>query len=153
MKKIFCIVILCIFLTSCSVKNDVPVQIIADALGEHISNFDNMAQASEDYMKYCMNSDLSMFSEYIVLYPFSGKKYTEIGIFKMQENEKTSDGIKILERYLNFKKQNWDTRYMGDEYAKIESAKITSCGPYILYTILDESESTKVSKEFKKQLY
>lgn len=153
MKKLFSIVILSILITSCSVKKDVPVQIIASSLGEHISNFENMAEASDDYVKYCMNSDMAIFSEYIILYPFSGTEYTEIGIFKISDENKISDGIKIIDGYINFKKENWDTRYMDDEFAKIENAKITSCGPYILYTILDANESKQVIKKFKNQLY
>ncbi len=111
-----------------------------------------MSEASTDYIKYCTGNDLSIFSEYIILYPFSGTEYNEYGIFKVSEKQNAKKGIDVIKTYLSFKKSNWDTRYMGEEYTKICNAKITSKGDYILYTILSDEESKSVEKLFGKLL-
>lgn len=153
MKKVCLLLIFCFLFTSCSlVKDDMPVQLLAMAIGEKIEGFSNLAEASTDYIKYCMSSDLSLYSEYIVLYPFSGSKYNEIGIFKVRDKNNLQKGINEVNNYLKFKKSNWDTRYMGEEFKKIETAKIKSCGHYILYTILSESESKSAVRKFEKML-
>ncbi len=153
MKKLLVTAFICLLLVSCTaVKDDMPVQILASELGEEINGFKNLAEASTDYIKYCMNSDLGLYSEYIVLYPFSGTTYSEIGIFKIKNLKEIDKGVDEINGYLKFKKDNWDTRYLGDEFKKIENAKVTTFGKYILYTVLTEDESNKVIKEFKDEL-
>lgn len=140
-------------ITSCAVAKDtVPVQILAACVGEEIDGFENLAEASTDYIKYCMSSDLSLYSEYIVLYPFSGTEYNEVGIFKVKDEGDVGDGKNEIEGYLKFKKDNWDTRYMGEEFNKIENAKVTSFGKYIMYTILNEDETKEATEKFIKTL-
>ena len=153
MKKLCISMVLCLLLTSCSkVKDDVPVQILATELGNEIDGYNNMAEASTDYINYCMNSDLSLYSEYIVLYPFAGTVYNEFGIFKVKNSDDIDKGIEEVKYYLNFKKENWDTRYLGEEFAKIEKAEVTTFGKYILYTILGDEEKKDVIDEFKENL-
>ena len=110
-----------------------------------------MPQASRDYLEYCMG-DLEPFEEYIVLYPFAGTEYNEIGIFKIRADIDKQEAQTRLEKYLTFKRKNWDTRYKGDEFAKIENASITSCGRYVLYAILDDAERAAVSKRFQAEI-
>lgn len=153
MKKVCVLLLFCLLFTSCSQVNDaVPVQILADALGEEIEGYTNLGQASPDYIGYCMQSDLSLYEEYIVLYPFAGTVYNEIGIFKLKDASKKDAGIAEIKRYLAFKKENWDTRYRKEEVSKIENADIVSSGRYLLYTILDPEESAAVCKHFIREL-
>lgn len=153
MKKFCFVLVFCLILASCSgVKDDIPVQILAASLGEEIGGFENMAEASTDYIKYCMGSDLSIYSEYIVLYPFAGTVYNEFGIFKVDDKADLDKGIEEVSNYINFKKENWDTRYNGEEFEKIEKAEVTNCGRYILYTILGDGERKEVINEFKDEL-
>ena len=154
MKKVCVLLLFCLLFTSCSQVNDaVPVQVLADALGEEIEGYTNLGQASPDYIGYCMQSDLSLYEEYIVLYPFAGTVYNEIGIFKIKDASKKKDSIAEVKRYLAFKKENWDTRYRGEEFSKIESAAVVCHGRYILYTILSLKESEAVCNRFEKELY
>lgn len=153
MQKVFCLLTVCILLVSCGKINDaIPVQILADSLGKEIEGYENLGQASADYLGYCMSSDLSLYEEYIVLYPFAGTIYNEIGIFKLKDDSKKEEGIAEIERYLAFKKENWDTRYRGNEFTKIENATISAKGRYLLYTILSPEESEAVASRFKKEL-
>ena len=153
MKKTSAIFLVCLLLFSCSpVKTTVPVQIIAGCLKERIEGFEHLSEASEDYIKYCTQGDLSAFSEYIVLYPFSGEKYNELGVFKVSDTHNVDDGVSVIRKYLSFKKSNWDTRYNGDEYNKICNATITTQGKYILFTILSDEDSKTTIKLFKKLL-
>ncbi|MBE6679433.1 MAG: DUF4358 domain-containing protein [Ruminococcaceae bacterium] len=153
MKKLCILFVLCFLFTACStVKDDMPVQLLAMAVGEKIEGFDNLSEASTDYIKYCMTSDLSIYSEYIVMYPFAGSQYNEFGIFKVRDKNNLQSGVKEVENYISFKKSNWDTRYMGEEFKKIDNAKVTVCGHYILYTILSENESKSAARKFENML-
>lgn len=153
MKRFFAIILFCCSLISCSAaKEDMPVQILAEKLGEEIDGFENLTEASSDYIKYCIGSDLSLYSEYIILYPFSGTVYNELGIFKVKDMNAVNEGIEEVKKYISFKKENWDMRYNSDEYKKIESANVTRFGKYILYTILDTEESKEVEKHFREEL-
>lgn len=153
MKKICLLLLLCLLFNACAQVNDaVPVQILADALGKEIDGYENLSQASPDYIGYCMSSDLALYEEYIVLYPFAGTVYNEIGIFKLKDASGMENGIAEIKHYLAFKKQNWDTRYRRDELSKIENATIVCEGRYLLYTILSPEEGKAVCKRFKEEL-
>ena len=152
MKRLLAIFIFCCILVSCTAKEDMPVQILAQELGEEIENFDNLAEADDDYIKHCMNSDLSLYSEYIVMSPSQGDAYNEFGIFKVKDMNDINKGIEEVKKYLNFKKENFDAKYSTDEYKKIENAKVTRFGKYILFTALNEAESKEVEKEFRDKL-
>ena len=153
MKRICILCTVCFLLVACAPTNDaVPVQILADALGEKIQGYTDLGPASSDYIAYCMGSDLSLYEEYIVLYPFAGTVYNEIGIFKLKDRSRKEDGIAEIKRYLAFKKENWDTRYRKDELAKIDNASVVCIGRYLLYTILSPTESEAVRKQFEAEL-
>ena len=152
LKKLLAIC-LCLSLFACSdVRDDIPVQILSERLLENINGSENMSEASTDYIKYCMESDLGIYSEYIVLYPFAGKIYNEIGIFKVRDEKDVEKAVSEVKSYITFKTENWDTRYMGEEFEKIKNSEIVPLGKYVLYTILSENEQKKVVEEYKKQL-
>ena len=145
--------LLLLCLPSCeSVRDDIPVQRLADAVGTKIEGFSHLSQASADYIRYCMKSDLSLYDEYLILYPFSGTAYNEIGIFKLAADADGEKALSEIEGYLNFKKKNWDTRYNADEYGKIERARIVRHGRYFLYTILSQAERDAAEKAFADAL-
>ena len=151
MRKLCIAVIFCMFFSGCaSYKNDVPVQLIATTLCKKIEGSENLAEASPDYIKYCMDSDLSLFSEYIVLYPFAGIEYNEIGIFKVKSLDDIKAATAEIDRYILFKKSNWDTRYLNDEFKKTDNSKPIICGNYIFYTILSKEESNAAINIFEK---
>lgn len=153
MKKLCCLLLVVCLFTACgSVRDDMPVQILAAALGEEIEGFENLTSASADYIRYCMGSDLSLYEEYVVLYPFSGTEYNEIGVFKLKNADDIGKGREELQKYLTFKKDNWDTRYNGEEFNKIETSRIQTCGRYLLYTILATNEANAVTERFEKEL-
>ena len=152
-KKICSILCLLFLLSSCSkVKTEVPVQILAETVGKEIVGYENLTSASADYIRYCMQSDLSLYEEYVILYPFSGTRYNEFGIFKLKNNNDRAAAKAELEKYLAFKKENWDTRYNANEFSKIQSAKIFACEKYLLYTILSPEEANSVSKAFLQEV-
>ena len=56
---VLCLAVFLLFpLTACQrIRDDVPVQIIADAVGSKIEGYANLSAASDDYLRYCMKSD------------------------------------------------------------------------------------------------
>ena len=142
MKRFFAIILFCSVLISCSAtKEEMPVQILAQKLGEEINDFENLTEASDDYIKKHLNSDLSLYSEYIVLYSSSSAVKNELGIFKVKDMNDISKGMTEVKKYIN-----------ANCSKNIEKASFTRYGKYILFTILSLEESNNVERKFRAEL-
>lgn len=136
-------------LTACgSVRDDVPVQLIADAVGGKIDGYENLSPASDDYLRYCMKSDLSRFEEHLLLCPFAGNVYREIGIFKLAAGADRASALAELRGYLAFRAANWDMRYKAEECEKIKHARLVTRGRYCFFAILSDAERAAAEKAF-----
>lgn len=134
------------------VRDDVPVQIIADAVGSKIEGYANLSAASDDYLRYCMKSDLSLYEEHLLLCPFAGHVYNEIGIFKLMPEADREQALSELQGYLDFRTANWDMRYKADECTKVEHARVLARGRYCFFAILSDAERTAAEKAFAAAL-
>lgn len=156
MKRLFVLclaVCLLLPLAACqSIRDDVPVQIIADAVGSKIEGYANLSAASDDYLRYCMKSDLSLYEEHLLLCPYAGQVYNEIGIFKLTPDADREQALSELQGYLAFRTANWDMRYKADECAKVEHARILTRGRYCFFAILSDAERAAAEKAFAAAL-
>lgn len=154
MLKRFCVIFaLCLLFTSCeSIADEMPIQLIADTVGEAVEGYECLSPASVSYIRYCMNSDLSLYRQYLVLYPFSGTVYNEFGIFILNDTADKAAAQKEIKNYLKFKKENWDMRYGATDYEKIEHPLLFSHGRYLFYGILSERDKQAVKQKLKKLL-
>ena len=85
-KRICAVLLLSLLLSSCAMsEREIPIQVIADSVGACIEGYEHLSPASISSMQYCMKSDLSLYREYLILYPFSGTEYNEFGIFLLKD--------------------------------------------------------------------
>lgn len=156
MKRLLSLCLACLLLLSLaacqSVRDDVPVQVIADTVGCKIEGYTHLSPASDDFIRYCMKSDLSLYEEHLVLCPFSGSVYNEIGIFKLLPDADRASALSELETYLAFRKSNWDMRYNADECVKIEHARVVTCGRYLFFAVLSDAERAAAESAFRAAL-
>ena len=155
MNRLFSLCLVCLLLLSfaaCSVRDDVPVQVIADTVGCKLEGYAHLSPASDDFIRYCMKSDLSLYEEHLILCPFSGSAYNEIGLFKLAADADREEALSELDAYLAFRKSNWDMRYSADECVKIEHARVVSCGRYLFFAILSDAERTAAENAFRAAL-
>ena len=151
---VLCLAVFLLFpLTACQrIRDDVPVQIIADAVGSKIEGYANLSAASDDYLRYCMKSNLTLYEEHLLLCPFAGQIYNEIGIFKLMPDADRAQALSELQGYLAFRTANWDMRYKADECAKAEHARVLVCGRYCFFAILSDAERAAAEKAFAAAL-
>lgn len=152
MKRIF-IFFLCFFiataLTACgTVSADVPVQVIADCVGSRLEEYAQLSAASDDYIRYCMKSDLSLYEEHLLLCPYAGSNYTEIGIFKLTAEADRDAACAELMRYLDFKQKNWDMRYRANDFVQIAHARVLMRGRYCFFAIVSDEARAAVEHAF-----
>ena len=155
MNRLLSICLVCLLLLSfaaCGVRDDVPVQVIADTVGCKLESYAHLSPASDDFIRYCMKSDLSLYEEHLVLCPFSGSAYNEIGLFKLAPDADREEALSELDAYLAFRKTNWDMRYSADECIKIEHARVVSCGRYLFFAILSDAERAAAESAFRTAL-
>lgn len=156
MKRLLFVCLVCLTLFSLAgcgaVRDDVPVQVIADAVGNAVEGYMHLSPASDDFIRYCMKSDLSLYEEHLILCPFSGSSYNEIGIFKLTPDADHEKALSEVHAYLAFRKANWDMRYNADECSKVERARVVSCGRYLFFTILSDAERTAAESAFRTAL-
>ncbi len=95
-----------------------------------------------------MKSDLSLYEEHLILCPFSGSSYNEIGIFKLTPDADRESALSEVRAYLAFRRANWDMRYNADECIKVEHARVISRGRYLFFAILSDAERNAAESAF-----
>lgn len=156
MKSVF-IFFLCFALAtalvSCNtVSADVPVQVIADRVGSQLEEYPQLSAASDDYIRYCMKSDLSLYEEHLLLCPYAGNNYTELGIFKLTADADRDAACAELKRYLAFKEENWDMRYRADDFVRVAHARVLVHGRYCFFAIVSDKARSAVEHAFTDAL-
>ena len=99
-----------------------------------------------------MKSDLTLYEEHLLLCPFAGQVYNEIGIFKLMPDASREQALSELQGYLDFRTANLDMRYKADECAKAEHARVLVCGRYCFFAILSDAERAAAEKAFAAAL-
>ena len=79
----------------------------------------------------------------------------EIGIFYVKNAKDANQIKKFVERYLEANKLRMTPlleSYNQDELPKLDCADVSVCGNYVLYTILNASDTTTAHSTFEKTL-
>jgi hypothetical protein len=147
MKRSFAFIIAAVMLFSfaaCSktiaYKDDVAVTVLSDAGVKKISHSSNLNTASDEFMMFFLNVDSSLYSECKVMTPMGSTSIDEFGIFKAASIEHVAKIEEALSSYLANRVATWDTRYSQEEKPKVDGAKVTIYGNYVIYTILSAEE-------------
>ena len=147
MKKILALIIAVAALlsfTACNkaveYKDDVAVSALSDAGMKQISLSSNLNTASDEFMMFFLNVDSSLYTECAVMTPMGSSSIDEFGIFKAANAEDAAKIEAALSTYLASRVATWDTRYSQEEKPKVDGAKTTVYGNYVIYTILSAEE-------------
>ena len=80
--------------------------------------------------------------DYIVVKANNAKNINEIGIFKV-EGGKANDLKKIVSEYLELTQQMYRAMdYFPEEVEKIDCAKVVVYGNYVIYSFLNEADTS-----------
>ncbi len=146
------IVVLC---TSCAKKteyrSDVSMNDLAAAVETSLdsSSFTTMEEA---YLKGAMKLDTSLFDAYIVKINAYGVNIDEYGIFKAPAEADVASVQKAVEDYLKLRLDTWMDEYMPEEKPKLEAARVKTCGLYVMYAILSDTERDAALTGFENAL-
>ncbi|MBQ1934132.1 MAG: DUF4358 domain-containing protein [Clostridia bacterium] len=121
-------------------KDDVSVTALADSAVKKISLSSNLNAASDEFMMFYLNVDASLYTECKVMTPMGSASIDEFGIFKATDAEAAEKINAALSTYLAGRIATWDTRYSQAEKPKVDGAKTTVYGNYVIYTILSSEE-------------
>lgn len=152
-------------LTACTKKeayrNDITAQYALTTLvasfpsgNGHIavdSDFINASAFGEDYRKLIdACEDWS-----IMIADDQNKNIDQIGVFHVRDASDVKTCRKIIEEYVESQKlylSDLLDSYNPGEKPKLDNAKVTVCGNYILYTILTSDDTKSVQKAFEDLL-
>ncbi len=91
----------------------------------------------------------------ILLSESSDTNIDEVGVLRIQSGKSVSDARAIVEDYLAAKKLRMKPlleSYNPNEIPKLDQARVTVCGQYILYTILSAEETGEAHEAFSSAL-
>ncbi len=123
-------------------KDDITVATLVQAGKKQISLSSNLTDASDEFMTFFLNVDASLYTECVVMTPAGSAAIDEFGIFKASSAEDAAKIEASLKTYLASRVATWDTRYSQAEKPKVDGAKTTVYGNYVIYTILSSKEQT-----------
>ncbi len=116
------------------------------------SGYINGSAWGEDYQAF-----LDSLTDYrIILHKDPTKCSDEIGVFRVRdEGDNIKRATTVVKDYLKAQTLSLGEQlplYNPDELPKLDNAKVTVCGRYILYTILDEEATVEAHDAFEKAL-
>lgn len=143
-----------LFLSYCATALSFPSakdvsEVIRKAVPTEFGYLDN----TEYYMQYYF-SDLSYVDDSCIVICAESSNFNEFGVFHVKDPSDTKLCEKQVKSYLSEAKERFKSGviYDIDQYPKFENAKIVTIGSYVIYTILDPSESKRAIEEIKKTL-
>lgn len=146
MKKVVCFILLgAMMLLFCQSVLAVPStnaetvsEIIRKAAPTEFGYLDN----TEYYMQYYFPM-LSYVDDCCIVTCTESTNFNEFGVFHVKNVSDAKLCEKQLKTYLSNAKERFKSGVVYDinEYPKFENAKVTAIGQYIIYTILDASQS------------
>ncbi|MDY5940046.1 MAG: DUF4358 domain-containing protein [Eubacteriales bacterium] len=123
-------------------RSDVPVDSLAAAGEACIALRSNLSDATEEFLDFYLEIDTALCNGFKVRRPSGSSAIDEYGIFSAKSAEDAETIRGALNKYLKGRVDAWDTRYDQSEKPKVDGAKTTVYGNYVIYTILSSSEQT-----------
>ncbi len=146
---------------SASYRNDLTAAAVLDTAVSAVPTPDGYAAVDSSYVNASMwGADyaalLEAVSDYqIVISTRSDMNIDELGVFHVQDAADVDRVAAIVEDYLEAQTLRYKDllqSYNPDELPKAENGKMTVCGQYILYTVLDDGATAKAHETFEGAL-
>ena len=151
MKKILCLLLLCLLfvpfsLISCTpgtqdYRDDVPVSDLSSsmirAIGEETSSF---RHPDSDYFDININTEgIGGIETYEICLHTSSGNFSEIGICKVSSDKDADEVNKMLQTYVESQQKKLESflaNYEPEEVEKIQNATVQTFGRYVIYVFL-----------------
>lgn len=147
--------LLCLFFCSCEHREyraDIDSAELARALAGEISADDEYLEYSEEDISFLPFFDGGL--DISVLYSRDSTDVGEIGVVRCEATEAEAVA-KEIEDYLKSElssKSAFLKTYAPEEITKLEEAKVTRYGGYIVYTILNSEDTVRVFEKAEEML-
>lgn len=110
-----------------------------------------------DNTEYLMKHKFSLLpgiSDSHIVVSADSTNFSEFGVFRVEDTDAAKQCAKLLSKYLNERKAQFQSGvvYNVSEYPKFENAKVTVIKPFVIYTILNTSQSNAALKSIKSIL-
>lgn len=153
MKKILCLLILCVFLMpSCAKENSIEYK--TDVSTEDISakmleetGLETLTKADESWVALNIPIDTTLCDEAVVYISVTGGSDL-FGVFKASSQENAEKVLQEAQDYLKQMEENWMSEYLPEDLPKIQNAVTKKCGVYVTFTILDDQIRDSVVQVF-----
>lgn len=123
------------------INTEVAPADIANAIVNEMGSADAMTALDESYITGRMEIDLSNCAEYDVRLSTASINVNEFGVFKAKDVDHVEALDADVQAYLAMRLETWMDEYLPEEKPKVENAQVRTFGPYVIYTILSESDS------------
>ncbi len=124
------------------INTDVAPADISENIVKALGAVDAMTALDESYITGRMDIDLSNCAEYDVRLSTASINVNEFGVFKAKDVDHVEALDADVQAYLAMRLETWMDEYLPEEKPKVENAQVRTFGPYVIYTILSESDST-----------
>ena len=154
-KTLIMILIISAVLTSCSRDttdySSLEIEGIVNNIVEHAPVEFGYCDVSDYYMENFF-SELQGLQEYRIYTCNESSNFNEFGVFKFADVNDASDGMKVIRRYLETAKTEFENGIIYDinEYPKFTNAKVERVGLYLIYTVLNRNESDSAFTAIKQ---
>jgi len=153
---VFSALLIFALLTACGgdkVKDDVPVSDISEAMTSAIGAGDNLAVRDNNYIAHMIGLDSDSYADCIVMTNNIGTSVDEYGIFKAADSKQAKTIADTLQSYIDMAKtDSLRFSYTPEELPKVEGAKVTTVGNYVMYSILSDANRASVLTAFESIL-
>ena len=157
MKKFLCLffatLIMLLLYTNVSAKAVPDAKTVSETIQKVCPDHFGYVDNSEYYMSSYF-SGLEDVDDFHIVTCADSTNFSEIGVFHMKNNDHQAENKKLLKRYLQKIKQNFENGvvYNADEYPKFENARVISVGNYLIYTVLDRHHVLRAEKAVRDMI-
>ncbi len=137
------IVLSAILLSSCSSYIDTVSASELAKIGEASFTTDGGTKVlDDDFILELSDESISYLRDFTVIKANDAKNINEIGIFRVEDG-KAGDMKTLVSAYVeNLKKQYSSMQYFPEEAEKYETATVKVFGNYVIYSFLNESDTS-----------
>ena len=150
-------ILISLLLCSCSNKqysDSHECSYITTALQNEILNRQDYVLYSAEDIAFMLD-DTDNFDSYSVIYSSSSDDIGEVGVFHAVSEEQSLELLDDVVDYLSDlkeEKSSFVRNYLPNEQQKLDGSKVKRFGNYVVFTVLDASDSEAVFKKIEKLL-
>lgn len=152
MKKtafILAVVIMISLFSACggSGAKDPGFETVANGISA-ASGLSGLIEVDANYIANMLKLGEGDYAECKVMLSNTGTSIDEYGVFRGSDEEQAKAIETALNDYLQFRLSVWMEEYLPEELPKLQNAKVTAEGCYVMYAIVSDSVRAQVDSAF-----